>query len=110
MVSLFHRATIKSDPEFSGYRRHRTFTSQSTIKRLGSHIISNQAAISFFPRHFIRRLPNDIRQIFLPDVASFPMEALLFVSFNNTYVVGPIANLKVHYFQPSLSVSLSVCL
>ena len=24
--------------------------------------------------------------------------------------VGPIANLKGHYFQPSLSVSLSVCL
>jgi len=24
--------------------------------------------------------------------------------------IGPIANLKGHYFQPSLSVSLSVCL
>ena len=26
------------------------------------------------------------------------------------YVIGPIANLKGHYFQPSLSVSLSACL
>ena len=25
-------------------------------------------------------------------------------------IVGPIANLKGHYFQPSLSVCLSVCL
>ena len=26
-----------------------------------------------------------------------------------SFIVGPIANLKGHYFQPSLSVSLSVC-
>jgi len=37
-----------------------------------------------------------------------PEKILLFNKFFP--IVGPIANLKGHYFQPSLSVCLSVCL
>jgi len=46
----------------------------------------------------------------IPATDAPPLMSVTVLCLSLCLYVGPIANLKGHYFQPSLSVSLSVCL
>ena len=54
-------------------------------------------------------LPSPSPTLEIPELISGVYSSRL-CEKHKVFFIGPIANLKGHYFQPSLSVSLSVCL